>query len=56
MTTTAIAGGFAVCQTRLGAKIHDPKDPGGDLGPMFSEVVEHDPAPDRGPRRPLAAR
>jgi len=39
MTTNAIAGGFAVCQTRLGAKIHDPKDPGGDLGPMFSDVV-----------------
>jgi hypothetical protein len=39
MTTTAIAGGFAVCQTRLGAKIHDPKDPGADLGPMFSQVV-----------------
>jgi glucosylglycerate synthase len=39
MTTTAIAGGFAVCQTRLGAKVHDPKDPGADLGPMFSQVV-----------------
>jgi glucosylglycerate synthase len=39
MTTSAISGGFAVCQTRLGAKIHDPKDPGADLGPMFSQVV-----------------
>jgi hypothetical protein len=39
MTTTAIAGGFAVCQTRLGAKVHDPKDPGADLGPMFSQVL-----------------
>src|SRR5262245_49861216 len=39
MTTTAITGGFAVCQTRLGAKVHDPKDPGSDLGPMFSQVV-----------------
>ena len=39
MTTTAIAGGFAACQTRLGAKVHDPKDPGADLGPMFSQVV-----------------
>ncbi|HMJ79547.1 MAG TPA: glycosyl transferase family 2 [Candidatus Dormibacteraeota bacterium] len=39
MTTTAIAGGFAVAQTRLGAKVHDPKDPGADLGPMFSQVV-----------------
>jgi glucosylglycerate synthase len=39
MTTTAVAGGFAVCQARLGAKVHDPKDPGADLGPMFSQVV-----------------
>jgi glucosylglycerate synthase len=39
MTTTALVGGFAVCQTRLGAKIHDPKDPGSDLGPMFRQVV-----------------
>jgi hypothetical protein len=39
MTTNAIAGGYAVCQTRLGAKVHDPKDPGADLGPMFSQVV-----------------
>jgi glucosylglycerate synthase len=39
MTTKAITGGFAVAQTRLGAKVHDPKDPGADLGPMFSQVV-----------------
>ncbi len=39
MTTTALTGGFAVCQTRLGAKVHDPKDPGADLGPMFRQVV-----------------
>jgi glucosylglycerate synthase len=39
MTTSAITAGFAVCQTRLGAKVHDPKDPGSDLGPMFSQVV-----------------
>src|SRR3712207_5549401 len=39
MTTSAITGGFAVAQTRLGAKVHDPKDPGADLGPMFSQVV-----------------
>jgi hypothetical protein len=39
MTTKAITGGFAVSQTRLGAKIHDPKDPGADLGPMFSQVL-----------------
>ncbi len=39
MTTHALSGGFAVCQTRLGAKVHDPKDPGADLGPMFRQVV-----------------
>src|SRR3990172_3434613 len=39
MTTKAVAGGFAVCQVRLGAKVHDPKDPGSDLGPMFRQVV-----------------
>ena len=39
MTTSALTGGFAICQTRLGAKIHDPKDPGSDLGPMFRQVV-----------------
>ncbi|HEX7473598.1 MAG TPA: hypothetical protein VF323_10985 [Candidatus Limnocylindrales bacterium] len=39
MTTHALTGGFAVCQARLGAKVHDPKDPGADLGPMFKQVV-----------------
>lgn len=39
MTTLAITGGFAVCQARLGSKVHDPKDPGADLGPMFRQVV-----------------
>ena len=39
MTTAALTGGFAVCQARLGAKVHDPKDPGADLGPMFRQVV-----------------
>jgi hypothetical protein len=39
MTTLALGGGFAVCQARLGAKVHDPKDPGADLGPMFRQVV-----------------
>jgi hypothetical protein len=39
MTTEALTGGFAVCQTRLGSKVHDPKDPGADLGPMFRQVV-----------------
>ncbi len=39
MTTTAITGGFKLCQTRLGAKVHGEKDPAADLGPMFREVV-----------------
>ena len=39
LTHTAINEGYAVCQARLGAKIHDPKDPASDLGPMFREVV-----------------
>ncbi len=39
MTTSALTGGFAVCQARLGAKVDDPKDPGSDLGPMFRQVV-----------------
>jgi hypothetical protein len=39
MTTTALCEGFQVGQTNLGAKIHDPKDPGDALGPMFREVV-----------------
>jgi len=39
MTHSAINEGFAICQTRLGAKIHDAKDPASDLGPMFRQVV-----------------
>jgi len=39
MTTTAIADGFKVCQSFLGAKIHDAKDPGADLADMFVQVV-----------------
>lgn len=39
MTTTAIADGFKVCQSFLGAKIHDAKDPGSDLVSMFTQVV-----------------
>ncbi len=39
MTTTAINEGFRVCQSSMGVKLHDPKDPGADLGPMFREVV-----------------
>src|SRR4030043_461563 len=39
MTTTAIANSFKVCQSFLGAKIHDPKDPGADLSAMLYQVV-----------------
>ncbi len=39
MTTTAIANNFKVCQTFLGAKIHDPKDPAADLSEMLFQVV-----------------
>jgi glycosyltransferase involved in cell wall biosynthesis len=39
MTTLAIAEGYKVCQSFLGAKIHDARDPGSDLGPMFAQVV-----------------
>jgi len=39
MTTTALVRGKNVVQAFLGAKIHDPKDPGADLAPMFTQVV-----------------
>src|SRR3990167_3083291 len=39
MTTTAIANGFKVAQSFLGAKIHDAKDPGVDLSNMLYQVV-----------------
>ena len=39
MTTEAIANNFKVCQTFLGAKIHDPKDPGADLADMLLQVI-----------------
>lgn len=39
MTTIAIAEGFRVCQSFLGAKLHDPKDPGADLSEMLHQVV-----------------
>lgn len=39
MTTTAIANNFKVCQSFLGAKIHDPKDPGTDLSAMLYQVM-----------------
>ena len=39
MTTNAITQGFRMCQSNLGAKIHDVKDPGQHLGPMFRQVL-----------------
>jgi hypothetical protein len=39
MTTTAIAENFRVCQSYLGAKIHDAKDQGADLGSTLVQVV-----------------
>jgi hypothetical protein len=39
MTTEAIANGARVCQSFLGAKIHNPKDPASDLSAMLRQVV-----------------
>ena len=39
MTTTAMANGFKIAQSFLGAKIHDAKDPGADLSSMLYQVV-----------------
>lgn len=39
MTTIALAEGFRVCQSFLGAKLHDAKDPGSDLSAMLQQVV-----------------
>jgi len=39
MTTTAVTQGFQVCQSNLGIKVHDAKDPAAQLGPMFRQVL-----------------
>jgi hypothetical protein len=39
MTTMAITQNFRICQSNLGVKIHDAKDPGQHLGPMFRQVL-----------------
>ena len=39
MTTTALSGDFKICQSYLGAKIHDAKDPGSDLTSMLVQVT-----------------
>ncbi len=39
MTTIAVAENFRTCQSFLGAKLHDAKDPGSDLSAMLQQVV-----------------
>jgi hypothetical protein len=39
MTTIAVAEGFRVCQSFLGAKVHDAKDPSSDLSLMLQQVT-----------------
>lgn len=39
MTTHAITNNFRICQSNLGVKIHDAKDPAESLGPMFRQVM-----------------
>lgn len=39
MTTLAINEGFRVCQSCMGLKLHNNKDPGSDLGAMFNQVA-----------------
>jgi hypothetical protein len=39
MTISAVTQGFRICQSNLGVKIHDAKDPGKHLGPMFRQVL-----------------
>jgi glycosyltransferase involved in cell wall biosynthesis len=39
MTTNAVTQGFRICQSNLGVKIHDAKDPSEHLGPMFRQVI-----------------
>lgn len=39
MTTIAVAEDFLTCQSFLGAKLHDAKDPGADLSAMLQQVV-----------------
>lgn len=39
MTINAIARNVSICQSNLGIKVHDAKDPAASLGPMFVQVV-----------------
>lgn len=39
MTTIAVAEGYSICQSYLGAKLHDAKDPASDLSAMLKQVL-----------------
>lgn len=39
MTISAIIQNLPICQSHLGTKVHDVKDPGESLGPMFRQVI-----------------
>ena len=39
MTISAIVNNFKICQSHLGVKIHDAKDPAVHLAPMYRQVV-----------------
>lgn len=39
MTTNVITRNFRICQSNLGVKIHDAKDPSQHLAPMFRQVI-----------------
>jgi len=52
MTTTALMTGWPICQSYVGAKIHDAKDPSSDLtamlmqvtGSLFGQLAAHAPS------------
>ena len=39
MTTNVVTHNFKICQSNLGVKIHDAKDPAKHLAPMFRQVI-----------------
>lgn len=39
MTTLAMIAGYKICQTHLGPRIQDAREPGSDLGSLFTQVV-----------------
>ncbi len=39
MTTSAIINDFKICQSHLGVKVHDAKDPASHLAGMFRQVI-----------------